>query len=60
MKKIKLFFALFAMLALWFCMYATSTGKALNLYKKVEDGSTEPVVSLLPKFIYFWCSLFSG
>ena len=24
------------------------------------SGSTEPVVSLLPKFIYFWCSLFAG
>ena len=25
-----------------------------------DGGSTEPVVSLLPKFIYFWCSLFAG
>ncbi len=39
----------------------TSTQTAVQLYKKVEStGSTEPVVSLLPKFIYFWCSLFAG
>ena len=43
-----------------FACYATGTGKALSLYKKVEGGSTETVVSLLPKFIYFWCSLFAG
>ena len=29
-------------------------------YTESTAGSTEPVVSLLPKFIYFWCSLFAG
>ena len=40
-----------------------SSQKAIHLYKYVEEqsgGSTETVVSLLPKFIYFWCSLFAG
>ena len=29
-------------------------------YETSGSGSTETVVSLLPKFIYFWCSLFAG
>ena len=40
-----------------------SSQKAIHLYKYVEEqsgGNTEPVVSLLPKFIHFWCSLFAG
>ena len=44
----------------WRFYAASNTYVNLSLYKKVESGSTEPVVSLLPKFIYFWCSLFAG
>ena len=35
------------------------TGVTVN-YTQTGSGSTETVVSLLPKFIYFWCSLFAG
>ena len=34
--------------------------KSASFYKAETTGSTEPVVSLLPKFIHFWCSLFAG
>ena len=44
----------------WRFYAASNTYVNLSLYKKVESGSTEPVVSLLPKFIHFWCSLFAG
>ena len=35
--------------------------KEIKIYAETTSGgSTEPVVSLLPKFIHFWCSLFAG
>ena len=50
----------------WRCYKTTANAtsdqvRAIQLYKVTSSGgSTEPVVSLLPKFIHFWCSLFAG